>query len=390
MHPRVLLTAVSAVGLFAASVTGASASPAAGFTTYSSTRQLALAYSPNQIASAYNVTPLLQQGITGSGQTIALVELDRFQPGDLAQFDDRNNLPAPTIKQYFANNKSFRVPVGGESTMDIEWAHALAPQATIQMYYMKNSQASVAGWKAVASTVNMAVANGAGMISLSFGTCGPTSGYTNAKNAFAKALKRGVSVFVSSGDYGARPGPVRDCGSRLGVSYPASDPSVVSVGGTSLTLNLVGNSVVQEVAWSGSGGGSAKPLLRPSWQVTPNLSPGKYRFAPDVSFLGDPNTCVSIFYRGSEECAAGTSLGAPAWAGIWSLVREDAQNNGKTLGAAPALVYRIGNSSAYAQAFHDITSGSNGHYSAKVGWDAVTGWGTPNVAGLAGIIQTIS
>ena len=89
-----------------------------------------------------------------------------------------------------------------------------------------------------------------------------------------------------------------------------------------------------------------------------------------------------VLYKGKWRVAAGTSLGAPCWAGIWSLIRQDTAQSGKTLGAAAPLVYAIGNSGSYARAFDDITSGSNGKYHAGIGWDAVTGWGTPNASAL--------
>jgi kumamolisin len=109
-----------------------------------------------------------------------------------------------------------------------------------------------------------------------------------------------------------------------------------------------------------------------------------------VSFLANPATGVQIYYKGNLQTAGGTSLGAPAWAAIWTLVKSDAAQSGKTVGAAPSYLYRIGNSSSYSQAFTDITSGSNGAYSAKPGWDAVTGWGTPLVNGLASAVAAIS
>ena len=273
--------------------------------------------------------------------------------------------------------------------MDLEWAHALAPGAKIQVYYLRSAQANTAGWRAVADAVDTAVANGAGTISLSIGTCGATQSSTVTQQAFARALSRGVSVFVSSGDSGAYPGPVRECGRQVGVGYPASDPSVVSVGGTSLVLNS-DDTIGQETAWRLSGGGKGKPMLRPIWQLAATLGKGRYRYAPDVSFLGDPATGAAIFYRGAWRRAGGTSLGAPAWAGIWTLLRQDARQAGKTLPAAPSLLYRIGNSTAYGQVFHDIKTGSNGRYSARVGWDAVTGWGTPDVSRLATVVLALS
>jgi kumamolisin len=301
---------------------------------------------------------------------------------DIQQFDASAGLSDPQIQQYTVNGP-FRLGSSGETTMDLEWAHALAPGADLQVYYINNNvSSSRRGWSDLASAVRQAAANGASIISMSFGSCRADTGYTATKNALAAVMKQGVSAFVASGDDGAHPGPVKDCGTKLGVSYPASDPSVAAVGGTSLLLND-DNTIASETAWSRSGGGKGNPLLRPAWQVAASLHPGKYRYAPDVAFLGNPSTGVEVFYKGDWYRAGGTSLGAPGWSAIWALLRQDAQQQGKTVGAAPPLLYRIGNSTAAAQAFHDITTGSNGKYKAGTGWDAVTGWGTPDANGLA-------
>ena len=346
-------------------------------------------YTAAQLATAYGISPLFDAGITGQGQTIALVELDGFDPTDIQAFDAQNNLPDPVVHEVYVGGKTFRLSNQGETTLDLEWAHALAPAAKLEIYYIKGSQANAAGWKSVGSAVNSAVASGATSISLSFGTCNPTTGYKSTSTALASALAHGVSIFVSSGDSGDLAGPVKECGRNPSVGYPASDPSVVSVGGTSLVLNA-DSTPYSQFAWSLSGGGKGKPMARPTWQITPNLSPGKYRYVPDVSFLANPQTGVEIFYNGNWQTAGGTSLGAPAWAAIWTLVKGKASSAGKAVGAAPTYLYRIGNSSAYGQAFTDITSGSNGTYSARVGWDPVTGWGTPQASGLATAVAALA
>ena len=392
---RPFVSSLIAGGLVTASFTSIAAAsgstplPGQTFSALAAARQVGQGYTPAQLETAYGISPLLSGGFTGAGQTIALVELDSFDPTDIQAFDAANNLPAPVIQESYVGGKSFRLTNQGETTMDLEWAHALAPAAKIQIYYIKGQQANAAGWQSVGQAVSSAVAGGATSISLSFGTCNPSNGYQATSTALAAAMAHGVSVFVSSGDTGDLAGPVRECGRQPSVGYPASDPSVVSVGGTSLLLNN-DNTQYSQFAWSLSGGGKAKPMLRPAWQVTPNLKPGKYRYAPDVSFLANPATGAEIFYNGDWQTAGGTSLGAPAWAAIWTLVKADAGKQGKTVGAAPSYLYRIGNSTAYASAFTDITSGSNGAYGAKSGWDAVTGWGTPQVSGLAAAVTTIA
>ncbi len=249
---------------------------------------------------------------------------------------------------------------------------------------------SAGGWKQLAEAVDLAVSGGASTISLSFSACKATKGYVATQKALAGALARGVSVFTSSGDTGPLPGPTDQCGDNFGLGYPSSDPSVVSVGGTSLLLDpgdstaaTVTRFAGTEIAWELSGGGKGKPLPRPTWETAATLGPGRYRYGPDVAFIGDPRTGVEVLYRGTWLTAGGTSLGAPAWAAIWALVEQNAAKAGKAIGAAPAILYRIGNSPSYSQAFYDVTAGSNGRYSAGPGWDPVTGWGTPNATGLA-------
>lgn len=387
---RIILIAGGLLAVsFPANLGIASSVSARTFSSFAVARQIGQGFSPAQIDTAYGIAPLLSAGITGAGQTIALVELDNFDLTDIQAFDAANNLPDPVIQENYVGGKAFKLTSQGETTMDLEWAHALAPAAKIEIYYIKGSQANAAGWRSVGQAVNAAVATGATSISLSFGTCNPSTGYQATSAALAAAFARGVSVFVSSGDTGDLAGPVRECGRRPGVGYPASDTSVVSVGGTSLVLNS-DNTAYSQFAWSLSGGGKAKPILRPAWQITPNLLPGKYRYVPDVSFLANPETGAAIYYNGSWQTAGGTSLGAPAWAAVWALVKADATRNGKTIGAAPTYLYRIGNSASYTQAFTDITAGSNGTYAAKVGWDAVTGWGTPQVDGLASAVTALA
>lgn len=387
MLVRTIIALISSLALLGGPLLAAAPVSAQTFFSLAATRQAAYGYTPAQIETAYGMTSLTSRGVDGAGQTIALVELDTFRASDIQQFDAANGLPAPVIQQFYTGGKRFKLGNAGETTMDLEWAHALAPAAKIQVYYIKGTQSNKAGWKSLAQALTQAGNNGAQMISMSFGSCRPTTGYKTTETALANLLARGVSVFVSSGDDGALPGPVSDCGGHVGVAYPASDPSVVAVGGTSLLLNP-DNTVQAETAWQRSGGGKGSPLLHPLWQVISQLPHPKYRWAPDVAFLADPRTGVAIYDKGQWQTAGGTSLGAPAWAAIWALVRENSQQTGVAISPAPQTIYAIANSAAYSQAFHDITTGGNSLYQAASGWDPVTGWGTPNVSGLVSAIQT--
>jgi kumamolisin len=397
------LALVAVIGLLAAAATtgrsgvavAARASSATAFTRegtfhrVSTTQQFFSAYTPDQLATAYDFAPLYDKSIDGTGQKVALIELDRLRTPALQQFDETFNLPNPTITQYYVGGKKFTLQNDAETNLDVEWLHALAPGAAIQIYYMKEQQAGVAGWQSMATALRTAAANGATTISISLGTCGPSKGYKATSTELASLVQSGVTVFVASGDNGDQPGPTRDCGPKTGVSYPASDPSVIAVGGTSLELNS-DNTIASETAWDLSGGGVAKRFLRPAWQAAPGMPSDTYRWAPDVSFVADPDTGVSVYFHGNWYSIGGTSVGAPAWAAAWSLVRESLQQAGKTVGAAQTVIYKVANSSSYATAFHQITDGTNGKYVAGPGWNAVTGLGTPDVANLVTAAESLA
>lgn len=352
--------------------------------------QVFTAYTPDDISRAYDFQPLYERNITGAGQTVALIEADRLSLPDLSTFDTTYNLAAPQVHEFFVGDAPFIPERGTETNMDVEWLHALAPGAAIQIYYIKN-HGDASQWKTLAAAIRMSALHGAKITSISLGTCEAGKGARVVAKAFSAVMKAGMSVFVSSGDDGAHPGPVSQCGHGYTLSYPAGDPSVVAVGGTSLDLND-DRTIAGERAWRFSGGGNYLtkyvPLLRPAWQVAPNMPKDKYRWAPDVAFVGDPETGVNVAANGHWTQSGGTSLGAPAWAAIWSLLRQDAANSGRTLSAAPSVLYRIGNSAQYSLAFHDIVSGSNGKYEASAGWDAVTGWGTPDVNNMAAALAS--
>jgi len=339
-------------------------------------------YAPNDINAAYGISTLHSKGLTGTGTRIGLLELDGFSVNDLTRFDSQYDLPAPTMRRIHVPGGNFSLKQQGEATMDVEWAHAVAPGAALDVYMLKDTNSNTAFWNETAQALKEAAANGDRAISISWGVCSPASGSAPAQQEFSALENQGISVFVSSGDYGALAGPRHDCGSKPAVAYPAADPSVVAVGGTTLDLSST-DTISDQTAWSLSGGGVATNISRPTWQVTPNLLEASFRNAPDVAFDGDPQTGVNVMYQDQWQIAAGTSLGAPCLAAMWSLVEQDAAQSGKTVGAAAPLFYSIGNSSSYHQVFDDITEGGNNKYQAGPGWDAVTGWGTPNAPALA-------
>jgi kumamolisin len=363
---------------------------AAHFLDLSRAQQIPGAFTPDQIETAHDFHPLYDANIDGSGQTVALIEVDDFDPADIAAFDHSYDLPAPVIKKTRIGGKHYALGHDAETSLDIEWLHALAPGAAIHLYYLNNNLGEKAGWKAMALAVEKAVHAGAGIISISLGLCQSDRATAPTQKAFEDAFHHNVSIFVSSGDDGDHPGPVSDCGSAIGIAYPGSDPYVTSVGGTALSLNTDG-SIAQEIAWHDSqgstGGGSDARLVRRPWQHAPTMPAGTQRWDPDVAFLGAE---FEVRFGGRWSTRWGTSLGAPGWAAIWALVRERVMNANEQPRPAGKLLYRAGNSPDYAADFHDVTAGSNGTYHAGPGWDPVTGWGTPDVAHLADSVLTWS
>jgi subtilase family serine protease len=204
------------------------------------------------------------------------------------------------------------------------------------------------------SAVDYAVALGATQVSMSWGG----SEFSSETYYDYHFNKPGVTFLASSGDSGA------------GVSWPASSPYVVGVGGTTLSLDFYGN-IISETAWSGSGGGISVYEPRPAYQNGWQGASG--RGVPDVSYDADPNTGVAVYisnYYGHSGwlTVGGTSMGAPQWASVSALINA-------TFGIrlSDSVLYSFGGTSL----FRDITSGCNGTYCATAGYDYVTGLGSP-------------
>ncbi len=341
-------------------------------------------YEPSQLATAYNVTPLWRHGLTGKGQTIAFMEVDGVDPQDVTHFDKTFGLPSAQLDVYVPANASEALAPGPETTMDVEWAHALAPDAHLQVYEIIKSGDFSNYKQHLADMLQAALAQGATVISISLrGTgsvlCSTIWAALTLHKVFQQVADKGVSVFVASGDYGDRPCQTRH---SRGTVYPAADPYVTAVGGTRLTLNS-DDTYRSETAWPGSGGGTNSDFGRPSWQRGPGSFDSTYRGVPDVAFDADPRSGVLVYLQGQWLVEGGTSLGAPCWAALWALAEQ--QHEARThhaLGWANPLLYGLANSSQRNKVFHDVTTGSNGYWQAGPGWDDVTGWGSPNAAAL--------
>jgi subtilase family serine protease len=321
-------------------------------------------YTPSQVRHAYGFD---QVGLDGTGQTIAIIDAydDPNIAADLATFDRRFGLPAADfVKATPFGTPRYDAGWSQEISLDVEWAHAIAPGARILLV-----EALSASSTDLLNAVDYAVSQGVKQISMSWGG-GEFSGESTLDSHFNKP---GVTFFASAGDSGAAAG------------WPAISPYVTAVGGTNLKIDAGGNRI-SETGWTGSGGGTSTRVSRPSYQN--GFQSSSFRQMPDVSYDADPNTGFYVYDSnggGGWYQIGGTSAGAPQWAGLAALVNQGRVAAGKaTLGTglnygANTALYQLAGGSSYTNArgdFYDVTSGSNGT-SAKTGYDTVTGLGSP-------------
>ncbi len=335
-------------------------------------------YSPQQIATAYDFSSAYGAGKTGGGQTVAIATAYGFSTSDVSSFWNYYGIAAPKYSTVSVGGVTRYIDV--ETTLDLERAGAMANGATFIVYEAANPKLST-----FESVYNKIVSdNKASVVTTSWGLCEPqmpAAFLTADSNIFAEAAAQGQAWFAASGDSGAY-----DCGtSALAADYPSSDPHVVAVGGTSLTLNGSG-AISSETAWSGSGGGLSVVFPQPSYQVgTIAQNSNAMRQTADVAFDADPNTGYSVYFNRSWYEYGGTSFGAPQWAAIFALVN---QNHGGRIGAGGPTLYGLANNPLQTYpAFHDTSSGNNGYYPSVSSWDYPTGWGSPDVWNLVRDLQ---
>ena len=381
----------------------------------------ATCYAPDQFRVAYGISPLLDRGIDGRGQTVVLLEeparLTASSPvtdlrQDLALFDRLFGLPAARLQEVTSLVRGASPWLAGaEEVEDAEIVHALAPAAVIRVVLFGAAAGTSAGSAvaAVAAALRLAVSQG-GVISVSYGWgehCAGPAGVTALNSALQAARDRHVTVVASSGDLGAASLPCSGAGAAAvpvkGVNLPASDPLVLAVGGTTLQASHATGAYVGETAWNtapqppltpdsyASGGGFSRLFPRPAYQDgVPGA--GRARGVPDVAAdasWGAASTGMALAFTQREGKyavvpASGTSAAAPLWAAVIALADQYA---GHDLGLVNPAIYRIGRSPSYRTAFHDITAGTNtvefppktiSGYQASPGWNPVTGWGSPD------------
>ncbi len=330
-------------------------------------------YVPSDIRKAYNFLPLYSKGIKGNGTRIAIVDAygDPKLASDLSSYDSIAGLPVATVNIFYPDGTPRKTNSGWalETALDVEWVHSIAPSATIDLVVALDSSLGniFDGIAYVANSLPQETA-----MSMSFGLAEssyPTTGsFTIAAThqLFVTITSHGTTPFASSGDSGAT--------SCCNVQYPASDPLVVAVGGTSLTLNTDA-SYASETSWSGSSAGASPIFSKPTWQQ----GHGDFmRDIADVSYDGDPNTGVLVVQGGFEYQVGGTSAGSPQWAALIDLA---SQANSQNYGAISAKLYKL-------SSYHDVVSGSDGFFTATTGWDYPTGLGSPNANAVVKALST--
>ncbi len=333
-------------------------------------------FGPTQIDGAYRFN---QMSADGTGQTVAFVEFDGYKASDLTTYNTQYSLSGPAASTVSVDGANYDSSPGDgqvEVELDAEVVRAVAPKATQLIYEAPNSdQGQLDMFNKIVSD------NRAQVISNSWGSCEPDttpSVMTSGDNAMAQAAAQGISMYSASGDDGSHDCARSTSGSGVtAVDFPASSPNGTGVGGTTLTVS--GTTYSSEHAWSGSGGGTSTVFAHPSWQAG-----SAKRMVPDVSSNADPNSGFAVYSQGSWGVVGGTSAAAPTWAGFTALVNQKAAAAGHAkVGLANPALYQIGAGSNRAASFHDVTSGSNGNFSAGTGYDQVTGLGTPVGDGLA-------
>jgi subtilase family serine protease len=375
-------------------------------------------YSPQEIQNAYGLAPLLNAGYTGAGETIIII-VSFGSPTiaqDLQTFDADYGLPdppsfavlAPLGTVPFDPSNTDQVGWAFETTLDVEWAHAMAPGANIVLLTSPVSETEgVQGLPEFLFLEQYALDHHLGkIISQSWGATENTL-FTSAgqqvledfERFYQDAAQQNVTVLASTGDGGSANAEINGMTYPYPtVIFPASSPLVTAVGGTSLIADTSGK-YQSETVWNnglGAGGGGvsrqfSEPLYQKLLLNSAQKSLRNHRGIPDVAYNADPNTPILI-YAGfvpgavSYYFIGGTSEGSPQWAGI---IADANQLAGHPLGFLNLKLYSLAALVGQSQFFHDITKGNNSFngvtgYGATNGWDLASGWGTPNLGKLVG------
>jgi kumamolisin len=316
----------------------------------------------------------------GSGQNVAIIELGGgYVTSDLSTYFKSLGLaktPSVTAVSVAGGKNQPGSDADAEVMLDIEVVGALAPAAALVVYFAPNTDQ---GFYEAISQAAHDTTHKPSIISISWG--GPEDSWSSTsreamQTALQDAAALGVTVTVAAGDSGSSDG---ESDGLSHVDFPASSPYALACGGTKLVASA--SQISSETVWNetaanegATGGGVSTAFALPTWQKTAKVPAATGGFAgrgvPDVAGDADPLTGYQVRVDGTDQVIGGTSAVAPLWA---ALVARFNQALGAPLGDMHAAVYQIGSA-----AFRDITQGNNGAYQAGKGWDACTGWGSPD------------
>jgi kumamolisin len=350
---------------------------------------------PSALLNTYNVNRLAAEGFTGKGTTIVFFAFDGFDQADLDTFATSYGLPKFTPTLVGGQPSEPR----GETTMDLEVAHAVAPDAQKVVINARPTVEGDGAFEKIAQMFADADQRFPGAVwSFSIGwgcdKLQTAADLAPVRSALRTAQSRGTSAFNASGDlagleckggqdWSSAPGPA-----DVGLDSVASLPEMTDVGGTTLSTDATGV-WLSEQTWfdvplsQGTGGGVSSLFDRPEWQqrVSPDKDQGR-RLTPDVAAVADPFTGVRIVLNQQQVVGGGTSQSAPIWAGFAAVMNQYlTANGGRALGDLNPILYRVAAGAPFP-AFRDITLGGNAVADAGPGYDLVTGLGTPDVDNL--------
>lgn len=335
--------------------------------------------SPTTVKTVYGFNSIYASGVNGTGQHIAIATYDDFNVSDVQSYYTQMKIsPAPTVdKVPFNGTPNMDENSAMETELDAEFSGMMAPGANVHVFSSATNDD--------AGEVQMFTAilddNRAKIVNYSWGMCesGVSAQHVqDMAKIYTQAVAQGVNIMVASGDSGSD-----GCQDGTTTSdWPASAPQLVAVGGTTLKVS---GSTGTETGWSGSGGGISTLYGLPDFQNAHGIA-NKGRSFPDVAFNADPASGQAIYARQNGKpgwfVIGGTSMAAPQWSGFMALVGNARKaKNLSTVGFLNPIIYALSADQAKTL-FNDVTSGSNGAYSAAVGWDTVTGLGSMKAQAL--------
>lgn len=329
-------------------------------------------YTPQQIRVAYGINNITVPGnLLGSGITVAVIIAYTYPnlQSDFNAYCTHFGLPSQTLNIVTMSGATQNSGWALEECLDVQQVHSVAPYANIMVV-----EARSASYTDIFAAINYATTHGANIISMSFGS----SEFSNELSLSASLNNTGISYVASSGDTAAL------------IEFPSSSPNVLSVGGTTLNLNISGTRI-SEATWNSGGCGVSSYVTKPSFQTGIATITGNRRTCCDLSLVANPSTGVYTYYSGVWYSVGGTSVSAPLFSGMLAICNQLRVNASKPMlttvnGASNNIltyIYKqlylpsLSGGAAYRNNFNDITTGSDGRYRSARGYDYPTGLGSP-------------